>query len=59
MKKKILNKKATIQNILDRANRSIGISIDVAGFNKKAKAKDGNSFVKEAAEFVGAEIVYN
>ena len=54
---KKLNKKQTIQNILDRANQTNGISIDVAGFNKKAKNDD--DFVKGAAKFVGAEVVYD
>ena len=58
MAKKKLNKKATIKNILDKANRSIGISIDTVKFNEKAKAKDGEKFIKEAAVFCEVDIVY-
>jgi hypothetical protein len=59
MANKKFNKKATIKNICDRANLpGNGISIDTAGFNAKAKAKSGDKFVKEAAQFVGAEVVY-
>lgn len=59
MKKKKFNKTATIKNIIAKVNQSIGISIDMEGFNKKIKAVDGNEFVKEAAEFLDVEIVYN
>lgn len=55
MAKKILNKKATIQNILDKVNGSIGYSIDINKFNEK---KDDEQFLIEAAEFCGVEAVY-
>ena len=58
MENKKLNKKATLKNISNRANQSIGISINVKGFNEKVK-EEGNDFIIEAAEFIGAEVVYH
>ncbi|MDD5289671.1 MAG: hypothetical protein PHT40_00545 [Patescibacteria group bacterium] len=52
---KQINKPQTIQNILDRANRSNGISINTEKFNQK---KDDENFLVEAANFVGAEVVF-
>jgi len=56
MKAKQINKIATARNILDKCNRSIGLSIDVTKFNEK---KGGEKFLIECANFVRCEIVYN
>jgi len=56
---KTLNKSATVQNILDKANLpGNGISIDIEGFNKKVYDND-DAFLIEAAEFLKVEVVYN
>lgn len=56
METKTLNKSATIQNILDKANRAgNGTSIDIAGFNEKLK-EEGDSFLIEAANFLGVHL---
>jgi hypothetical protein len=53
---KQVDKTKTIQNILDRANRSNnGILINVEKFNQK---KDDEKFLVEAANFVSAEVAY-
>lgn len=57
METRKINIRKTVQNILDKANRSNGMSIDVNGFNKKVE-EEGESFVIEAAEFVGVEVSY-
>ena len=54
-KNKKINRKKTIQNILDKCNRSIGFSIDIHGFNEKAK---DDKFVVEAAEFCEVEVIH-
>lgn len=51
-----INKTKTIQNILNKCNRSIGYSIDIALFNQK---KNDVQFLKEAAEFCEVGVVYN
>lgn len=52
---KTVNKQKTIQNILDRCNARIGFSINMDKFNKK---REDVEFLMEAAEFVGAKVVY-
>lgn len=53
--KKHINKQKTIDNILDMCSRNIGFGINVDKFNRR---KNDVQFIKEAAEFVGAEIAY-
>ncbi len=51
-----LNKEKTRQAIIDKAQNSVGMNINIAGFKKKFKAvKD----LKEACEFVGVDPVYD
>jgi hypothetical protein len=57
-KQKKINRKATIQNILKLCNESNGISIDIDKFNEKISGPDGEEFLRESAEFCGAEIIY-
>jgi len=52
---KKINKKATIQNILNKCNNSIGFSINVAKFNAMDKT---DKFLIECSEFCHTEIVY-
>lgn len=54
-KKKSINKTATIQNILNKINSSIGYSIDIKKFNER---KDDEEFLIEAAKFCNVEVVY-
>lgn len=49
--------KKTFENIINKANSSIGISINIKGFNKKVK-EEGESFIKEAAKFVNVPVKY-
>ena len=58
MAKKQINKKATIKNIMDWANSSIGHGIDTDKFNKKMEGSGWKKFLVEASEFCGTEIVY-
>jgi len=55
---KKLNKEATIQVIMDKANRSIGVSINVEKFNAKMKTPEANDFLVEACQFLHIEPVY-
>lgn len=54
-----INKKKTLQNILDWASSSIGHSIDIAKLNKKMKEPDYEEFLVEAAAFCKTEVVYH
>jgi type IV secretory pathway ATPase VirB11/archaellum biosynthesis ATPase len=51
---KRINKEATIQNILDKCNSSIGYSIDIKKFNEHPKT---DAFLIECAEFCKVEVV--
>jgi hypothetical protein len=55
---KKLNREATIQNILNKCNSGIGMTIDVAKFNERIKEADSNEFIIDAAGFCGTEVVY-
>lgn len=55
---KKINKEATIQNILDWGNRSIGHSINVQKFKEKMDGPEWEEFLIEAAKFCKVEIVY-
>ena len=58
---KKINRKATIQRILNKCNKGIGYSIDVAKFNEKIYASDEKKveeFLVGAAFFCDVEIVY-
>ena len=58
MTQKRIEKQATIQKILDWANKSIGHSININKFNKAMEDSDWEITLKEIAEFCGIEIVY-
>jgi hydrogenase maturation factor HypF (carbamoyltransferase family) len=55
MPRKAVDKKATIENILAKANSSTGYSIDVEKFNKR---KNSIKFLKECAEFMKVDVAY-
>jgi hypothetical protein len=55
---KKINKKATIQNIMDWAGRSIGHSINVKKFNAAMEKPDWETSLKEIANGCKVEIVY-
>jgi hypothetical protein len=58
MENQKINKEATIQNIINWANRSIGNSINIAKFKKAMEKPDWEKNLKEMAEFCKVEIVY-
>ena len=61
MNEKKINKKATIQKILNKCNKGNGYSIDVKKFNEKMKEPDEiklREFIVGAASFCDIEIVY-
>lgn len=51
----ILDKKATIKSILNRAHATIGANVDLTRFNKR---KNDPKFLIQVARFIGAEIIY-
>ncbi|MEI7558687.1 MAG: hypothetical protein WCJ45_08095 [bacterium] len=53
-----IDKQATIQKIVDWANKSIGRSINISKFNDAMEDSDWETTLKEMAEFCGIEIVY-
>jgi hypothetical protein len=55
---KQINKEATMQNILNWANRSIGRNIDMKKFNESMEKPDWEKDLKEMANFCRTEIVY-
>ena len=59
---KKINKKATIQRILNRCNKSNGTTItDMAEFNKKVNQENeakAEEFIIGAASFCGVEVAY-
>lgn len=59
MSKKQINKKATIQNIIDWGNRSIGHSINMSRFNEEMEKPSWEKMLKKIARFCNVEIVYN
>ncbi|MEI7918897.1 MAG: hypothetical protein WCH65_01425 [bacterium] len=56
--KQQINKAATIQNIMNWANRSIGHNIDINKFNELMEKPDWEKSLKEMAESCQVEIVY-
>jgi len=58
MNNKKLNRNATIQNILNKINSGIGMSIDISKFNERIKENDADDFIRDAAEFCGVKIIY-
>ncbi len=50
-----INKAATIKNILDKINRSVGSSVNMKKINEK---KDNQGLLGKAAEFLGVLVVY-
>ena len=58
MAKKKINKKATVQNLLDWANKSIGHSIDTDKLAEKLNSSEWEQFLIEASEFCPFELVY-
>jgi hypothetical protein len=59
MKTKKVNKTATIQVILEEANRFLhGISIDVQKFNEKMNSSAWEAFLLEACTFLGLQPIY-
>jgi hypothetical protein len=55
---KVVNKEATIQNILDWVNASIGHSLNVKKFNEKMEDSNWEGFLIETAKYCGTKIVY-
>jgi hypothetical protein len=55
MANKRVNIGKTVQNILDKINKSIGYSIDIEKFNQR---KNDKAFIIEAANFLGVEVVF-
>jgi hypothetical protein len=53
--KKKIDKEKTIQNILDKCNKSVGYYINLAKFIAK---KDDEKILIECAKFVGTEVCY-
>lgn len=57
MSKKSVNKEATKKNIFNKINNTFGYGIsDMEKFDKECEKV---SFLKEAAEFVSVEVIYN
>jgi hypothetical protein len=52
---KTINKKGTIQNILDKCNSSIGTSINVQKFNERS---NDDTFLIECANFLNVPVEY-
>ncbi len=54
--RRAIDKKKTVQNILDRINRNpAAYNLDMEKFNQRINDEE---FLKQAAKFVGVEIVY-
>lgn len=58
LKERQINKTATIQNILDWANRSIGHSIDIEKFNTAMILSNWEKTLVAVAKQCQVEIVY-
>jgi hypothetical protein len=55
---KKVNKEKTLQKIMDKANGSIGISIDTAKLNEELKKPTAESFLVKACKFLSLQPVY-
>jgi len=55
---KKINKEATIKNIINWTNSSIGHSIDMKKFNEVIDGPDWENFLIEAAKFCRVEVVH-
>jgi len=58
MPRKVLNKEATIQAILEKASNSIGTSINIEKFDAKMQQPDANDFLIKACQFLSISPVY-
>jgi hypothetical protein len=59
METKKINKEETIMNIITECKKKKGITIDINAFNERLKVPDELEFIKEAANLMGAKIVYD
>lgn len=51
----MMNKEATAKAILEKIESTVGMSIRIEAFKKKM---NDSKFIKEAAKFVGVQIIY-
>lgn len=59
MKKKSVNKKASLQKIIDWGNRSIGHSINTEKLNEAMAKPDWEKTLIKMAKFCDVDVVYN
>ena len=55
---KKINRKATIQAILDKCNSGIGWSVKTEEFYEKIEKPGGDEFLIDAAGFCQVEVIY-
>lgn len=58
LEKKSINKMATVQNLTDWANRSIGHHMDTEKLNELLASADWESRLKEICNWASVEVVY-
>lgn len=56
---KVLNKEKTVKAILDKCNRSIGMSINIEKFNEEIQQPNAEEFILDACTLCEVEPVYD
>ena len=58
MNNRLIDKEKTIQNIINKCDGSKGVGINIENFNKRMSEPNEIEFLIEAADLVGAKVLY-